>query len=141
MNLSTGAAIAAAAQSLVGTPFRLHGRDPRFGLDCVGVASVALHRAGIAHIPPQGYRLRGHNQDGWKDLVGHSNLILADGPIQLGDLLMVRPGPSQLHILVVTDHGRFVHAQAGLRRVVIMPGPPPWPVDSILRAQTPSSGE
>ncbi len=37
--------VVAAARALVGVPFRLHGRD-RDGLDCVGVAALALGRTG-----------------------------------------------------------------------------------------------
>lgn len=141
MKLSPGAAIAEAAQSLVGTPFRLHGRDPRFGLDCIGVASVALLRAGLANNPPQGYRLRGHDLAGWENLISQNGLAQGSAPVQPGDLLIVRPGPAQLHILVATDHGHFVHAHAGLRRVVIMPGPSPWPIAQILRAPATQKGK
>lgn len=45
-----------------------------------------------------------------------------------GDVLLVRPGPAQVHLLVCARDGRFVHAHAGLRRVVAMPGPHGWPV-------------
>ena len=38
----SGAAIAAAARALVGVPFRLQGRDPALGLDCVGLVGAAL---------------------------------------------------------------------------------------------------
>ena len=37
------AQVVAAARALVGVPFRLHGRD-RDGLDCVGLAALALGR-------------------------------------------------------------------------------------------------
>ncbi len=34
--------LAAAALNLIGTPFRLHGRDPATGLDCVGLVAEAM---------------------------------------------------------------------------------------------------
>ena len=39
-------ALAEAALGLLGVPFRLHGRDPATGLDCVGLVAEALRRAG-----------------------------------------------------------------------------------------------
>ena len=45
-----------------------------------------------------------------------------------GDLILARPGPAQHHLLVASGPDRFIHAHAGLRRVVAMPGPLPWPV-------------
>ena len=41
----SGAAIAAAARALVGVPFRLQGRDPALGLDCVGLVGAAMRAA------------------------------------------------------------------------------------------------
>lgn len=42
-----------------------------------------------------------------------------------GDVLVARSGPGQLHVAVLTAEG-YVHAHAGLRRVVEAPGAPPW---------------
>ena len=49
---------AAQAEALVGTPFRLGGRDPATGLDCIGIAACALGRAGGEVHSPTGYALR-----------------------------------------------------------------------------------
>ncbi|WP_410971081.1 hypothetical protein, partial [Salmonella sp. SAL04269] len=49
-----------------------------------------------------------------------------------GDVLLMRAGPGQLHLAVKTAHG-FVHADAGLGRVVERPGDPGWEVLSIWR--------
>ena len=43
-----------------------------------------------------------------------------------GDLLLVRPGPAQVHLLVVGPSGDLIHAHAGLGRVVATPPPCPW---------------
>ena len=49
-----------------------------------------------------------------------------------GDMLLLRPGPQQLHVVLLTELG-FIHADARLRRVVEVPGPVPWPVLSAWR--------
>lgn len=54
----SGAAIAAAARALVGVPFRLQGRDPALGLDCVGLVGAAMRAAGYAPMMPGDYGLR-----------------------------------------------------------------------------------
>ena len=53
---------------------------------------------------------------------------------QGGDLALVRPGPLQLHLMIVTPGGH-VHAHAGLGRVVETPGASPWPVIGHWRAE------
>ena len=106
------AQVVAAARALVGVPFRLHGRD-RDGLDCVGLAALALGRTG-----PGAYGLRSG------DFARAQDWLAAAG---LGDLALVRPGPLQLHLMIGTGAG-FVHAHAGLGRVVETPGLSPWPV-------------
>ena len=60
----SGAALAAAAESLVGTRFRLHGRDPDTGLDCVGLLAASLAAIGRAAPLPNGYRLRARSLPG-----------------------------------------------------------------------------
>jgi hypothetical protein len=55
--------LAAAALNLIGTPFRLHGRDPARGLDCVGLVAEAMRRAGFHPVPPGGYGLRALSVD------------------------------------------------------------------------------
>lgn len=111
---------AAAARAAVGARFRLHGRDPATGLDCVGLAALAL---GID--APTGYALRGGDADAVAARLD-AMLARADG-VAAGDLLLLRTGPGQLHLAIRTDGG-FVHADAALRRVVERPGGPPWPV-------------
>ncbi len=121
--------IVAAARGCVGARFRLHGRDPALGLDCAGLAA---HATGLA--APSGYALRGG------DPRAIAVRVTAAGarPIPLaaagaGDLLLLGPGPAQVHLAVLTDAG-FIHAHAGLRRVVETPGAPVWPVLGAWRA-------
>lgn len=111
-------AFAAAAEALVGAPFRLHGRDPAHGVDCIGLVGVALERCGRRVRYPHGYRLRNADAKPWLGLAAANGLVSAAGPVRRGDILLVTPGPAQHHLLVALGGGWFVHAHAGLRRVV-----------------------
>ena len=117
-------AVADAAVAVVGARFRLHGRDPATGLDCVGLAAWALRGGGWVGEVPTGYRLRGGEAAALAVL--DAGLARADG-CAVGDVLLMRTGPGQLHLGVWTDAG-LVHADAGLRRVVLRPGAVAWPV-------------
>lgn len=120
--MADGKRAVAAARACVGERFRLHGRDPALGLDCVGLAACAYALDGV----PTGYALRGGREAdalAWLDRLG----FRAVDEARPGDLLLLRPGPFQLHLAIATPGG-FVHADAGLRRVVEAPGPPRWPL-------------
>ena len=126
---AVAAKVAGAARALVGTRFGLHGRGER--LDCVGLAAAALAAGGWRGEVPTGYRLRGGDADRVAAVIGAGAIgaaltVVAEG-WRAGDLLLVAAGPGQLHLLIVTDGG-FVHADAGLGRVVERPGAVPWPV-------------
>lgn len=119
---------AAQAEALVGTPFRLGGRDPATGLDCIGIAACALGRAGGEVHSPAGYALRNIDIDRFLETAAQSGLQLAGGQPRRGDVLLVRTGPAQHHLLVALGTDRFVHAHAGLRRAVVQSGVEGWPV-------------
>lgn len=126
-----GSEIARRARALVGTPFRPQGRDPRFGLDCVGTAAEA---AGVAaDRVRRDYPLRGPDlvevEQGLCDL---DCFPVPRGSAGEGDVIVCRPGPGQIHLVVATEDG-FVHADAALRLVVERPGPVPWPVLGVWR--------
>jgi len=128
----SGEAIATAARTLVGVPFRLQGRDPALGLDCVGLVGAAMRAAGYAPMMPGDYGLRfgdDRRADDWARAAGVRSV--AAGAV--GDMMLVRPGALHRHLLILVPGG-FVHAHAGLRRVVETPGAPPWPVLRIWRA-------
>lgn len=109
------------ARGAVGAQFRLHGRSIEDGLDCVGLAGLAL---GVA--VPTGYALRSGDAGRVAALIARAGLVPA-GDARAGDLLLMASGPGQLHLGIATGLG-FVHADAGLRRVVERPGAPPWPI-------------
>jgi len=119
---------AAAAIKCLDTPFRLHGRSSRFGLDCVGLVIVCLAAVSkeIPHLPD--YGLRNIRLNGLSKTARKAGFVPATGGVQTGDLLLVRPGPAQTHFLIASGASAFVHADAGLRRVVQIPGPLRWPI-------------
>ncbi|PAX07012.1 hypothetical protein [Sphingomonas lenta] len=129
--MSAGKRAAAAALGALGVRFRLHGRDVASGLDCVGLAALAMRAGGYAGEAPSGYRLRGG--DLARVAAAVEGLVAADGSAP-GDLLLFRPGPGQLHLAVRTARG-FVHADAGLGRVVERPGADPWPLIGAWRLE------
>nr|WP_286207605.1 peptidoglycan endopeptidase [Hephaestia sp. MAHUQ-44] len=111
--------------ALVSVRFRPHGRDPRFGLDCVGLAAWALRAGGYAGAVPDDYALR--HGDATRARAVIDRLPLIDGIDGPGELLLCASAPGQLH-LAISIRGGLVHADALLRRVVARPGPAPWPV-------------
>ncbi|WP_435418956.1 peptidoglycan endopeptidase [Parerythrobacter aurantius] len=123
-----GERIADHARALIGTRFRLHGRDCATGLDCVGVVLACLEAAGRPLSFPAAYGLRNADIAPWLALVEGIEVPCATRPPLGGDILLVRPGPAQHHLLVALGSHSFVHAHASLRRVVETPFPAPWPL-------------
>jgi murein DD-endopeptidase / murein LD-carboxypeptidase len=119
--------IAARAASQLGVPFRLHAALPGQALDCVGLTAYAAQLPG-----PFIYQLRGGFSDRISDyLCAHGFTALDSiGAVQTGDILLAQTAARQQH-LMISARGGFIHAHAGLGRVVWMPRPAPWP---ILRA-------
>lgn len=116
-------AFAAAAEALLGAPFRLGGRDPATGIDCVGLVACAL---GPGVTAPRGYGLRNSDIARHLSLVARAGFAPAAGAISRGDLILAVPGPAQHHLLIALAPDRFIHAHAGLRRTVLHAGPLPW---------------
>jgi cell wall-associated NlpC family hydrolase len=123
-----GEALAQAALDLVGTRFCLHGRDPASGLDCVGLVAASLRAVGREARAPVRYALRNSDIAAALAFAPAAGLLEAALPLRPGDILLACSGPLQHHLLVVAPVDRFVHAHAGLRRVVATPGPIPWPI-------------
>lgn len=116
----SGVLLATAAEGLVGCRFRLHGREPATGLDCIGVLSVALKAIGRAVEFPSGYQLRTAEFPSLPQLARSHGFAVAEGTVQPGDVLFTRPGPAQLHLMIAgTTHPSFVEAHAGLGKVIV----------------------
>lgn len=126
-----GAAIAARARSLVGSRFRPQGRRPELGLDCVGLAAAAAEVA--ADRLPADYDSRGHNRVRIEHALCDLGCMPVPGAVpEAGDVVICAVGPAHFHLLIATGEG-FVHADAGLRRVVERPPPLPWPTVGVWR--------
>lgn len=129
----TGQDLARAAEGLVGAPFRLHGRSPETGLDCIGLLVAACAAAGRPIALPNGYRLRSRTLPDLAELAARSGFASAQAPLRPGDVAMCRVNPCQHHLAIIASGNRFVHAHAGLGRVVAMPAPLPWPIVGLWR--------
>lgn len=111
------------ARLLIDAPFRLHGRAPETGIDCVGLIALAIRRARLA---PTGYALRGGTAEGWRAMLDAA-ASRRRGAWRAGDVLLMRAGPMQFHLGIWTGES-MIHADARLRRVIETPGDPQWPV-------------
>ena len=122
----------AAARAALGVRFLLHGRSAE-GLDCVGLAALALRAEGFEGRVPSGYTLRSGDAVRVRVAIEVLGLVPAAEP-RPGDLLLFRAGPGQLHFAIQAEAG-IIHADAMLRRVVERPELP-WPVIGRWRPAT-----
>lgn len=129
----SGADVAAAARRLVGTPFRLRGRDPATGLDCVGLVGCALAASGHSVRLPKDYSLHSLDIGPLLPFAGACGLGDASGDPEPGDVVLFQVGLVQFHLAVADGLRGFVHANAGLRRVVAGPADPQWPIARLWR--------
>lgn len=112
------------ASALVGTRFRLHGRDAVTGLDCIGLVLVAYRQAGVDIAPVlEDYPLRGMALAAIIEAFTASGLTLREGAPYTGDIALIACGHGQYHTALIGPDSH-IHAHAGLRRVVETPG---WP--------------
>jgi cell wall-associated NlpC family hydrolase len=114
--MSPGERAVAAARRAVGAKFRLHGREVATGLDCVGLAALALRAVGFSGPVPSGYALRSGDVARTVAMIEGAGLVPVDDAAA-GDLVLLRAGPGQLHFAIQTEDG-MIHADAMLRRVV-----------------------
>lgn len=116
-----------AARSALGARFRVHGRDVASGLDCVGLALLAMRAGGFDRAVPDGYALRGGDAVAIMQQIDARGLERVTGEGSPGDLVLCGTGPAQLHFAIHVEDG-VIHADAAMRRVVHRPGPLPWAV-------------
>jgi cell wall-associated NlpC family hydrolase len=121
--------VANVAEQLAGAPFKMHGRDPETGIDCVGLVLCALRGAGVEAPGPGGYALRNLTIDKHLGWVSALQLHDVSGVLRPGDVLLFRLPAAQFHLGVVSTRGALIHAHAGLRRVVVTSPPFAWRVD------------
>lgn len=122
-------AVVRRARACVGARFRAQGRAIETGLDCIGVVAMAwdLRRAVRAD-----YRLRARGFDALEGELARVADRVPPGDARAGDALVVDAGGGQPHVVLLTPDG-YVHAEAGMRRVVETPGAVAWPVRSAWR--------
>lgn len=120
---------AARARSLVGTRFRAQGRGDD-GLDCVGVVLATFE------IPTDAvrrdYSLRGNHMSEVRVELDRNFRRVPKRQLRPGDVMLLGAAEEQTHLAVWTGQG-FVHANAGIRRVVEAPGMPEWPLLGVYR--------
>ena len=125
---SIGLAFAGAAETLIGAPFRLHGRDPATGLDCVGLVASALDAIGRVHSAPRAYALRNLSHEPFLPALKSAGFSACEEPLRAGDLLLANPSAGQVHLAIAAKNPGFIHAHASLGRVVHTPPPLNWPI-------------
>ena len=113
---------------LVGSRYLLHGRNPEAGIDCIGLVLAALRAIGLTPREPPPYALRNRTIAPHRRIARAMGFEPASQPAKSGDIVLVAPGAAQFHLLVAARDGQFIHAHAGLRRVVMTPGPICWPI-------------
>lgn len=122
------------ARMLVGLKFRPQGRDPRVGLDCVGLVLCTFRLA--SDLVRKNYRICGPNcAEAQKSL---SRIFTEIGPDSAvaGDVLLFRLRRERAH-LAISCGKSIVHADASLRRIVETPIPLEWPVVAAFRSGIP----
>ena len=94
-----GEAIAAAARSLVGTPFHYGGRIPGVGIDCAGVVACAFASLGVALKDARSYP-GGDQYPLLESLLSASFDEVGAGNAQPGDVLLFRrtQGPASRRV-------------------------------------------
>lgn len=125
---------------MIGTPFRLHGRDPANGLDCVGLIYVSLEAIGRRPLAPTAYSLRNRSITGWLRFAALNGLAPVTGTIIAGDVMLVQLSSVQHHLLIAAGHGSAIHAHAGLGKVVRQPFTDCDPVRAHWRIAAPDQG-
>lgn len=115
-----GLELALAAEEFLGVPFRLHGRDPKTGLDCIGLLVATMRAAGRAAPEVNGYRLRTSRWPMLGEIAESLGFEAVEAPVMPGDVALFYPAASQMHFAIAgTSSGTWIEAHAGLRRVVI----------------------
>lgn len=113
----------------MGCPFRLYGREPGSGLDCLGLVLCSLAAIGKNVDEIESYGLRNLSVDRFLPAAGQAGLAPVSGNSLSGDVLLFRLPAAQYHLGIISSSLALVHAHAGLRRVILTPPPLFWPVE------------
>jgi murein DD-endopeptidase / murein LD-carboxypeptidase len=125
----TGGQIAKRALAEIGTEFRIYGRTSGVALDCAGLVAMAIGAPDVR----TDYSLKGNYQAEIESYFSNHGFWPVNDELQTGDIALTQCSPSQCHLMICAANG-WVHAHAGLGRVVHTPGPSPWPIMAVWRA-------
>lgn len=91
----------------IGRPYRYGGASPGEGFDCSGLVEYVFDRAGL-QVP--------------RDTRGQIAAVrrVSRSELRAGDLVFFRLGRRRLHVGIVVDGGRMVHAPSSGGRVEIV---------------------
>lgn len=128
-----GHLVADFALTLIGSPFRLHGREPRTGLDCVGLVLCALRSVGVDAREPHSYGLRNLSIHRQLKSIEAMGLEATSGRSMAGDILLFNVGPAQHHLAIAARQEGIIHAHLGFGRVVLTPRFNHWTVEQHWR--------
>lgn len=123
-----GDEFADAAIRALGAPFRLNGNSLHHGLDCVGLVAFSLGAIDLCVQRPVGYQLRNTSIERYIGYAEANGFSIHTGNEKRGDLILVQPGPAQHHLAIANGQDHYIHAHAGLRKVVLSALPIDWPV-------------
>ena len=120
---------AARARALAGVRFRPQGRGPD-ALDCIGLVLSTFDIP--AEAAPSNYYLRGDHRDRVDAHLRTHFRRVSKQSLRPGDVMLLQPTQRQAHLAIRTPAG-FVHAHAGIGKVVETPGMPEWPLVAVYR--------
>ena len=113
-----GEQIAAAAEAMVGTPFRHQGRNPRSGVDCVGVVLCSVWSAGLDITDCIGYGPLPKSDVLLEELGKRARRVHRDDA-QPGDVLIFQyKADLPIHFAVLVGSEHMVHAHSSTGKVV-----------------------
>lgn len=121
---------AARAASLIGTPFRLQGRQAGVALDCVGLVIEAyqpLHLTECRH-----YGWRRHELALIEEILSRRFVRVEKAQMRASDLLVLKSGRDRCHFGIAAADG-LIHADAVVGRVVCRPWPVALPIIGVWR--------
>lgn len=119
MNSTQIAQMIAAARRCLGTPFHHQGRQPRFGIDCIGLIVVALRAAGMQVNDYSDYSRRPDGKSLIAALTEHGAQPVSK--IEPGDILLFRYDNQPQHVALATEPDRMIHSFAVAGQVVETP--------------------
>lgn len=109
------------ARECIGSRFRLQGRDPQWGLDCVGLVIWSAQQAGVILQDQFDYSLHDDPQrlDNALNQTLLENIVFIEDDVRLhaGDIVRFVAGGTSMHLGIVTPK-TLIHADARLRRIV-----------------------